>query len=254
MNPLAVITNFAHRAALLGGDIGNPYRRGRDGLDRRDNFIQRAIRGLGLIGGDLRMFELGAHAFNRFTSSLLQAADQRLDLTGSAGSALRQGAHLFGDHGKPTTHFSGPRRLDRGIQGQQVGLFGNRADHRQHAADGCRLFGQLFDTLRVALHLVDQRPQPGQALADHCLALLDRPPGIVAGVGSLTGIAGHLEDGRLQLAQGIADLRGIAGLAFGAIVQGAAHAGQGMAAAGDLLGVVADGADQLDQINTQTVE
>ncbi|MCA4129445.1 methyl-accepting chemotaxis protein, partial [Pseudomonas aeruginosa] len=40
-----------------------------------------------------------------------------------------------------------------------VGLFGDRADHRQHAANGRRLLGQALDRLGVALHLVDQLAQ-----------------------------------------------------------------------------------------------
>ncbi|MNO94354.1 hypothetical protein D3C76_859720 [compost metagenome] len=81
-------------------------------------------------------------------------------------------------------------------------------------------------------------------MADHRLALFHGASGIAAGVGGGTGVAGHLHDGRFQLGQGITDLPGVARLAFGTMVQRGAHAGQGVAAARDLLGVVTNGADQ----------
>ncbi|MNH15437.1 hypothetical protein D3C79_750510 [compost metagenome] len=84
--------------------------------------------------------------------------------------------------------------------------------------------------------------------------MLYRASGIAAGIGGLAGIAGDLQDGCFQLAQGIADLRGVPGLTLGACMQRAAHAGQGMAAACDLFRVAADGSDQLHQIQAQTVE
>ncbi|MND97554.1 hypothetical protein D3C80_898760 [compost metagenome] len=249
-----MITNLAHRPALLGGDVGNPYRRGGDGLDRRDDFIQRAVGGLSLVGGCLGMLKLRTHALYRFSCSLLQAADQGLDLASGTRGALSQRAYFFGHHGKAAAHFPGTCCLNRSVQGQQVGLFGNRANDREHTADGGRLLGQLFDHLGVALHFIDQRTQAGQALADHRLALLHRASGIAAGIGGLAGIAGDLQDGCFQLAQGIADLRGVPGLTLGACMQSAAHAGQGMAAACDLFRVAADGSDQLHQIQAQTVE
>ncbi|MCY1306997.1 hypothetical protein D9M70_568910 [compost metagenome] len=136
MNPLAVIANLAHRTTLLGRHIGNAHGGGRDGLDRRNDLIQRAVGGLCLVGGGFGMFKLGAHAFHRFAGGLLQAPDQGLDLAGGTGSALGQGTHLFGDHGEPAAHFASAGRFDRGVEGQQVGLFGNRTDHREHASDG----------------------------------------------------------------------------------------------------------------------
>ena len=48
MNTLTVVTDFADSTALLGGDIGDAYRCVGNGLDRPDDFIQRAVSGLGL--------------------------------------------------------------------------------------------------------------------------------------------------------------------------------------------------------------
>jgi hypothetical protein len=59
-------------------------------------------------------------------------------------------------------------------------------------------------------------------VADHLLALFQSAVGVTASVGGLAGITCNLLDGGLQFAEGIADLRGVAGLAFGAAVQAAA--------------------------------
>ncbi|MNY36121.1 hypothetical protein D3C86_1705880 [compost metagenome] len=59
--------------------------------------------------------------------------------------APRQGAHFIGNHRKPAPHVTGPRGFDGGVERQQVGLFGNPANHCQHLVDGCNLMGQRPD-------------------------------------------------------------------------------------------------------------
>ncbi|MNN79352.1 hypothetical protein D3C81_1959890 [compost metagenome] len=131
-----MIANLADRAALLRRDVGNADRRVGNGLDRADDFIQRAIRRLRLIGRGFGVLDLRAHAFDRLTSSGLQAGDQGLNLGSCAGCTLCQRAHFFSHHGKSSTHFPGTRRFDGRVKRQQVGLIGNRANHRQYATNG----------------------------------------------------------------------------------------------------------------------
>ncbi|MNE81996.1 hypothetical protein D3C80_1786840 [compost metagenome] len=90
VNPLAVIADLADGAALLCGDIGDAYSGVGNGLDRPDDFIQRAVSRLSLAGGGLGVFDLGAHAFHRLPGGGLQAGDQGLDLGRGPGCALRQ--------------------------------------------------------------------------------------------------------------------------------------------------------------------
>ncbi|MNJ49966.1 hypothetical protein D3C77_452250 [compost metagenome] len=81
--------------------------------------------------------------------------------------------------------------------------------------------------------------QPGQALADHLLTLLHGMRRGAAGVGRFAGAVGHLLDGGLQLAERIANLCRVAGLALRSVVQVAAHFVQIAAAGSDLLGLLA---------------
>ena len=62
-------------------------------------------------------------------------ADHLFDFLGRLLGAMGQGPHFVCHYGKTTAGFPSPRGLDGGVQGQQVGLFGNGADHVQHLAD-----------------------------------------------------------------------------------------------------------------------
>ena len=76
-------------------------------------------------------------------AALANLADDQADFLGRTGRALGQVAHLVGDHGKTTPIITGPRRLDRRIQRQQVGLAGDRLNHLGDLGD---LLGTVAQT------------------------------------------------------------------------------------------------------------
>ena len=112
----------------------------------------------------------------------------------------------------------------------------------------------MFDRLGVALYLAHQIMQALEALFDHPLALLHGAAGGAAGIGGLAGVGGHAGDGVFELAKGVANLCRVGQLALGAAVQALAQLGQGAAAASHLASMLVDGADQLDQVCTQSVQ
>ena len=57
-------------------------------------------------------------------------------------------AHLFGDDREAAALLAGARRLDRGVQRQQVGLAGDAGDRLDDAADLARLPGEIGDRRR----------------------------------------------------------------------------------------------------------
>jgi hypothetical protein len=77
-----------------------------------------------------------------------------LNCAGAAGKV----AHFVGHHGKAAPGLAGPRRLDGGIQRQQVGLLGNGADLGKDglhvAGAGDDVVGQ-FDQFDAELAVVD---------------------------------------------------------------------------------------------------
>ncbi len=56
---------------------------------------------------------------------------------------MGQGTNFVGNHGKTTTLLTRTGRFDSGIQGQQVGVLGDAANHVQHLADLPDIAGQF---------------------------------------------------------------------------------------------------------------
>ena len=77
------------------------------------------------------------------TRALLQVADQRFDLCGGLLGTLCQAAHFVGDYGETSPRLACARRLDCSVEREQIGLFGNAVDHRQHGADAIGFLVQL---------------------------------------------------------------------------------------------------------------
>jgi hypothetical protein len=61
-----------------------------------------------------------------------------LDLLGGGGAALGQVAHFGGHDGEAAALLAGPRRLDRGVQRQDIGLEGDAIDHADDVGDLAR--------------------------------------------------------------------------------------------------------------------
>ena len=121
---LDVARNLLCRRALLldrGGDRRRDFRHLRDG-------------GADLLdGGD------------RFLGGRLNARDLLADLAGRLGGLLGQRLHLGRDDGKAAAGFAGARRLDGGVERQQVGLAGDGVDEFDHVADAGGRQRQLAD-------------------------------------------------------------------------------------------------------------
>ena len=69
---------------------------------------------------------------------VLHAGDLRADLFGRLRGLSGQRLHLAGHHGKAAAGFAGARRLDGGIERQQIGLLGDVGDQADHVADAAR--------------------------------------------------------------------------------------------------------------------
>ena len=75
----------------------------------------------------------------------LDGFDLMADVLGGFGRFLRELFHFVGHHGKPLARFSGARRFDRRIQGEQVGLLRDRSDHLEDMPD----FGRRSPSLET---------------------------------------------------------------------------------------------------------
>lgn len=59
----------------------------------------------------------------------------RADFVGRLGGLRRQRFHFSGDDREASSRLSGARRLDRGVQGEQIGLRGNLVDQPDDLTD-----------------------------------------------------------------------------------------------------------------------
>ena len=112
----------------------------------------------------------------------LNFACQSFDLLGALVGRLGQRANLVGDHRKAASVIARARRLDRGVQGQEVGLVGDAADRLRDLADIPGASLELRDDLdrralplRVALDRPSRSRDPLRRVAEHNLHVLGAP-------------------------------------------------------------------------------
>jgi hypothetical protein len=137
-----------HFRALLG------LRRGLFALDRIFRDLVRALENLGhgpadaveLDGDHLALVDPVARRLGRSVDPLgddlhvgLDLADQVLDVAGAPFRGLGERAHLVGDDREALAVLAGARRLDGGVQREQIGLVGDAADGADDVADARRL-------------------------------------------------------------------------------------------------------------------
>ena len=77
----------------------------------------------------------------------LQLLNHVLDLLGGVLCTLRQRPHLVGNDGEPTSLLSGASGLDRSIEGEQIGLIRDAANHVQYGANAFHVILKLAHQL-----------------------------------------------------------------------------------------------------------
>ena len=139
---------------------------------------------------------------------------------------LCQGAYLVGHHGKAPSLFTGPCRLDGGVECQQVGLLGDAAYHLQHYADAGAVLLQLMYHPGHMLYFIGHHLNGLQRLLDYLASGQGFPVGLLGGIGGLGGAASHLVDCAAHLVHGrgqVGDLALLGLLADGGLAGDGAH-------------------------------
>ena len=144
----------------------------------------------------------------------MQRRDHARDFVGGALHTLGQVAHFVGDYRETATHFPGAGGFDGGVEGKQVGLFGDAVDHPDHAVDSAgQACGAVVQLPGGACHGIDHALVSGLHgvegaghLADFILAGQRHPRRQVAG---FFDVQHHILEG-VELAEQEADqqLRG----------------------------------------------
>ncbi|MCY1175343.1 hypothetical protein D9M73_155760 [compost metagenome] len=137
-----------------------------------------------------------------FIGTVMQAVDQLANLLGRCRSALGQTAHLIGHHGKTAPGFTRPCRFDRRVQGQQVGLLGDRLDHIQDAANALAFARQVLHGCQAMVHLPGQLFDTADGFGHHLVAHLRLLVGVGCGQRGLFGVLRHFLHGGAHLVHG----------------------------------------------------
>ncbi|MDT4828108.1 hypothetical protein FQZ97_614740 [compost metagenome] len=154
--------------------------------------------------------------------------DEHADFLGGLGGALGQRAHFAGDHGEALALFARSRRLDGGIERQDVGLECHAFDNLDDVADALRRPGNLVHGRHHVLHGLVAALRGADRLARH--------------VGARLGHAGGLPHGAVDLLDGGCGFFEAAGLRFrarGHVAVAAGDLARAAAQMGDLFAHIA---------------
>ena len=164
--------------------------------------IQRLVDPGSVLGSPLTALLGVAHGIHHRLSAPLQTGQHGLDLRRALLGTGREGAHLVCHHRKATPLLASTGRLDGCVEGQQVGLFGNAADHPQHGANLLHILLHCLNGAGGLLYLVHQRHHAGHGLIHHLpglarqlLALAGKPGRAGCTLGDGDRGAAHLVDG-----------------------------------------------------------
>src|SRR5262249_52683682 len=142
-------------------------------IDHRHDAVEGDARLLAKGGALLHRRAAGAHRGYHLRYLPLDGADAGGDLLGLVRGPLGQLADLGGDDGEALAVLAGPRRLDGGVEREQVGLGGD-------VVDGLDYRPHLGTALPERLHLLRAAQDRNADLVD-ALQGLDHGPAAFAG-------------------------------------------------------------------------
>ncbi|MNF70903.1 hypothetical protein D3C84_528340 [compost metagenome] len=212
---------------MLFGGAGDLHVHVVDHGDRVADLAQRRHRLANLLDTALGLTMAVVHRTHHLLGAVLQLFDHQTGFFHGLLGTPRQVAHFIGHHGKPAPGLTGTGRFDRGVEGQQVGLLGNRTDYFQHRADLLAVGRQTFDLNHGRAHVGGEVVDAGGGAVDHGQALTGRLIGIAGGVCRLRGAAGDVLGGGAHFVGGGRHLVHLTVLLF--------HAGAGLCGDGGRL-------------------
>ncbi|MNL07894.1 hypothetical protein D3C87_1285920 [compost metagenome] len=136
-----------------------------------------------------------AHRTDHILSAALQLFDHQTCFFDRLLGAPRQVAYFIGDHRKTTPGLTGTGRFDRRVERQQVGLFGDGADHFQHRTDFLAVGRQAFDLNHGRAHVGGEVVDAGGRAVNHGQAPAGRLVSILRSLCRLGGAAGDVLGG-----------------------------------------------------------
>ncbi len=106
---------------------------------------------LDLLDAGLQIAGQLADLLHHLRGALLNVGDHLPDFARRRRRARRQTAHLIRHHRKTPAMLAGPRRFNRRVQGQQIGLAGDGLNHQRHPLNVIAAQAQGFDQLSAGV-------------------------------------------------------------------------------------------------------
>ena len=201
--------DFAHDLHVLG-DIA----RGDGLLPSAGGYVLHQTRDL--IRHLLDLFERGTRVFrkqcpphdigraafhrdHRFIGIRLDSTHQHLDLLRGVGRTFGQPLYFIRDHGKTASCLARHRRLNRGIQRENIRLLGNVVDELDDVADLLRALAETFDSLAGLLDGLANRVHTIDGAANGVPTLVCNIDRVPRHVGASLGIPGNFLDRRRHI-------------------------------------------------------
>ena len=149
--------------------------------------------------------------------------EDRVDASGGLAGLLGQRAHLVGDDGEAAPVLARPRRLDRGVEGQEVGALGQLADGDGDLAGAPDELGQAAHVGGDGLDATAGLAHPGDHGGDGLAALRGQAARFLGAVGDGQGVLGGAGGVGAHVGDGPGDV-----LDGAVLLVGGAHAGGGL--------------------------
>ena len=189
--------NLVGGLRLLLTDAGQLFGLGAGFVGSHDQLGQIIAGGFDFSGAALHLFHGFVHIARSLLHHFANLGHGGVDFFGGLTGALGQLAHFIGHHGKTTALLTGTGRFDGGVQGQQIGLVGDFANHRRHTADIVHLLAERLHGDAAALDHVHGAGAGGAATVDALTAVQHRFADQVGAVARLFGAVGNA-GGRLR--------------------------------------------------------
>ena len=243
-----------HHGGLLGGCAGDGCVQRHHLLHRFGDLLQGGAGGAGLLDTEFRIAVAFVDDLHHGLGVGLQLVDHVVNFFRGLLCALGQVAHLVRDHCKATAHFAGAGGFNRGIQGKQIGLLGDVADHVQYRGDLLGIAGQAAHVFHRSLHAVGQMSDLFDRLGDLHAAVIGAFVGVLDFLSRCIGVLRHV----LHTIGNLVDRRGHQLHLFRLLAHAAqtvvADLAQLLAGAGQLAGAVAELVHDRAQVGGEGVE
>ncbi len=161
---------------------------------------------------------------------------------------MRQRAHFIRHYCKTTPGITGARGFDRGVEREQIGLFGNRANHVQHFADAMNLLRQRLDLRGIVGDIAGEKLDRRHRLLHLLAPLPGDAVGLAGGFGRGHGVVRHLFHRRRHLVDRSGGLLDFLALLMQATSSIFGNAAQLFGRRGQLRGRLGDPPDRVAQI------